>query len=164
MRNLGAVLIELNSVWVEVALSNFNELQTLRRTQFNWDKRSRALVPGSCHEPCNSARSMAYPRIGEHHRARTERCGNVHNAILGGRMKCEQLSPRHRRLIVVSKSIWLCSCQRRSKNASARRSKTTSQMVAARRSVRGALLRIGHLSGGLSTGAPRWRRLFCLSR
>ncbi len=55
-------------------------------------------------------------------------------------------------------------CQRWSKNASACRSKTTSQMVAARRPVRGALLRIGHLSGGLSTGAPRWRRLLCLSR
>jgi hypothetical protein len=55
-------------------------------------------------------------------------------------------------------------CQRRSQNASARRSKTTSQMVAARRPVRGALLHIGQSSGGLSTGAPRWRRLLCLSR
>src|SRR3954452_12684267 len=41
-------------------------------------------------------------------------------------------------------------CQRRSKNASARRSKTTSRMMAAGRPVRGTLLRSGHASGGLS--------------
>ena len=62
----------------------------------------------------------------------------------------------------------LRNCQRRSKNASARRSKDTSRMMATRRPVRGALSRPGHFSGGVSgevmPRAARCRRLLCLSR
>jgi len=50
-------------------------------------------------------------------------------------------------------------CQRRRKNVSAGRSKTTSRTMAARRPVRGAWLRVGHSSGGVSGDlAPRSAR------
>ena len=44
-------------------------------------------------------------------------------------------------------------CQRRRRIASARRSKTTSRVLAARRPVLGAWLRVDHASGGLSVDA-----------